>query len=299
MIAFLAGLALASEPWVRVGRPGPWWITPDGPAGEAPAPDAWRPVEGRFVAADGDRVRATFRTGDFDVSLWVARADCDRRITARVDLARKPGGDPSGVTLLGGAPVTGGDVDGDAVLVTYAGDGILTTGWVPAAAVDEVWTRDGVNIRYGNLQPDAALALRSRPRGPVTAILAVGEDRFWTLWKMSERGRWTEAGLSADDVEARGWVRTADVAEVEEYGFGRGFGSGGFGCSHCELVAVPAGTEVRAPTGEPFAVAHQDGELVVEGPLTDGVLPVSVPTPWGRAPGTIACGSLLDGTCTP
>ncbi len=300
MIAFLAGLALAGEPRVVVERAGAWWVAPTDPAGAAPPASGWLPREGQFVASDADRIRATFRSGDFDVTLWVVRADCARRIAGRVELAPKPGSGPGGVALLGGAPVRVGEAKGDALLVTYAADGILTTGWVPASAVDEVWNDEGRELRAGDLlaSGDDGLAIRSRPRGRVTAILGGGSDQFWTLSTLGERGRWTEVELVSIQVEGRGWVRSDDVREVDLYDFGRGFGSGGFGCSHCVRISVPAGTEVRAPGGEVFAVAVAAGEVIGEGPLADGVLPVSVQTAWGAVPGTIACGAITeDGAC--
>lgn len=246
------------------------------------------------IGESSDAIRVVVDDDKARIALWIPRADASPTALAVVRVADASGraDKVSGVTLGAGAELDAKPAANGLREISLHDEFLDAHGFVPAAAIGEVWVA-GEREEY-----DPSEQSRSEPApvstgmtlapGPIRIGAADRTDVVATVKQkvpvrvIAQRGSWTEVEVHVRRVRVHGFVPAAAVAKEDDFStHGTGHGHG-YGISDTLHVVVSAGACIYdRPQGEVIGVEVQDDDRYSHGAVEPGWWAIYVGTDWG------------------
>jgi len=278
------GAPATGVPRAILARHGAAWLRLGGDVDESPG---WHDLDGTdraVVEMRGEHVRLLLEEDDVRLFVWVARADLAPVIAHEVALVATPGapapgrGRP-GVTLAPGTTFAETARAGEHVAVTIAADGLRVDGFVPVAAIGDVWERAAPGALRRSHALDAGRVIRAAPDDGAPALATTTETIDVRALAPSYRG-WREVTTLGPHVVVHGFVREHDAhADLYSHGTGGGYG---YGSSHAMSFPVGAGTCLYdGIDGDVIGLVVADRKRLMRATTAPGWYTLLVSSPWG------------------
>jgi hypothetical protein len=251
------------------------------------------------IGESGTEIRVVAEDDDARLALWIDRRDAWPTLLVPVQLGDREGRvfERMGAWISTGAPIDVAFGRDRVRHVTLRDPDVVIDGWVPAAAVGNVWlaapgdTVDLVGRRIQSYAPPtdtraktqfvehATLRASADATAPIVATV-LGAD---VIGFINARGPWVDVEVVRRHARIRGFVRASELAPIGEEPLRIGTTGGhGFGMSHAQRVVVAAGTCLfDAANGQVVGVQIKESTRYGERDIdVDGWSRVYVNSPW-------------------
>ena len=244
------------------------------------------------IGESGDKIRIVVPEDDARLAMWITRGDAATTTLAPVRVGDEHGraDATSGVWLGAGANLVAKPAAGGVRAVSLANPYVDATGFVPAAALGEVWV-SGEREAY-----DPSLAFTSEPApsatgtelapGPIRvapdgAVIATTKE-ILPVHGATPHGAWMEVDVHAVRVRVHGFVPASAVSTPTALHGLHGSGTGGgYGISDTDEVDVPAGACLYDRAGGDIVGVEDAPKRRYAGRDENGWRRVYVGTEWG------------------
>ena len=249
------------------------------------------------IGESATEIRVVVEDDDARFALWIDRRDTWPTVTVPVQLGDREGRvhRTSGAFLETGAPCDVAFGRDRVRHVTLRDPDLAVEGWIPSTIVGHVWLASrGEKVDLGRTysthsftppadqRPKTMFAeraiIRAAPhaRAPIVGVV-IGKE---VIGFVAARGAWTEVEIPRPYARVRGFVRASDLrAASDELSMSGTGGGSGFGMSHRDRLAIPAGVCLYdAEDGNVVGVTIADAERY--GERSEGWSRVYINSPW-------------------